>query len=274
MTLPAGGKPVKFLVIRPATARCVETPVYEGRLRKFGWKQPVPRGRSGSYGQYRLPERNEVKYDWILDFDATVDVRDGYTRTAGNQSLNPADGDAIYIENCCGAKFNVRWVAMCEYGKSWVWKRAYLLRDNKPLGGDTHHGDGGNCIDECATSAYMAKSWRFTFAGLVNNACTDCNAWNRNWILIHSVGCLWATPDVTLCGTTFHWEMNASVGVIENLYVAGSGASFPGIPPTYTFAAPFDPVASNNLFLNTVDFPAPDLCTGFPASLTLTPVLT
>jgi len=65
----------------------------------------------------------------IVDFEESVDVRDGCTRVAGADAITYADGDGIRIPNASGTRYVVVWVETMNRGTTRAFKRAYLIRD-------------------------------------------------------------------------------------------------------------------------------------------------
>jgi hypothetical protein len=80
----------------------------------------LARGRAGT---------GSLCWTHYLDLADTVDIRDGCTRTAGNNAVNFADGDEVRIPNASGSRYVVVWVEMLNRGTPRQFKRAYLLRD-------------------------------------------------------------------------------------------------------------------------------------------------
>ena len=62
----------------------------------------------------------------ILDLPMDADIRDGCSRTAGNNAIDFADGDEIRSPN--GDRFVVVWVEIVGAGTPMEHQRAYLLR--------------------------------------------------------------------------------------------------------------------------------------------------
>ncbi len=77
----------------------------------------------------RRPETSNLSWSHYIEFDMSVDVRDGVTRTAGTNSLSYADGDEIRIPDASGTIYVVVFVIVLGMGSPRAYKRAYLLRD-------------------------------------------------------------------------------------------------------------------------------------------------
>lgn len=63
-----------------------------------------------------------------IDVEASVDIRDGCTRTAGSNAITYADGDEVRIPDVSGSRYVVVWVELMNRGTPAEFKRAYLLR--------------------------------------------------------------------------------------------------------------------------------------------------
>lgn len=75
----------------------------------------------------------QLQWDHWIDVPSNTDIRDGLSRSIGNNNWNYADGDKVRVKNLVGNPaiyfvvvfVNVRW-----FGTSTEYKRAYLLRDS------------------------------------------------------------------------------------------------------------------------------------------------
>lgn len=63
-----------------------------------------------------------------LDLACGTDLRDGCTRTAGNDAINYADGDEVHIPSGGATRYVVVWVEVHSRGSALECLRAYLLR--------------------------------------------------------------------------------------------------------------------------------------------------
>src|SRR5262245_13843572 len=75
----------------------------------------------------------DLRWTHYMDVGASVDLRDGCTRTAGNDQVTYADGDEVRVTTAVGTtRYVVVWVEeLCREGEQSL-KRAYLLRHNPP----------------------------------------------------------------------------------------------------------------------------------------------
>ncbi len=69
-----------------------------------------------------------------IDLDPSVDIRDGWTRTAGSNALTYADGDEVRVPSGSSNKYVVVWVEIVNRGTPQALKRAYLLRHSANWG--------------------------------------------------------------------------------------------------------------------------------------------
>jgi hypothetical protein len=69
----------------------------------------------------------DVQWTHFLDVDTNIDIRDGCTRTTGENQLTYADGDEIRIADTT-ARYVVVWVETQNEGTPQAFKRAYLMR--------------------------------------------------------------------------------------------------------------------------------------------------
>src|SRR5436190_1289724 len=63
-----------------------------------------------------------------LDLACGTEIRDGCTRTAGNDTINYADGDEVRIPSGGATRYVVVWVEVRSRGSAMECARAYLLR--------------------------------------------------------------------------------------------------------------------------------------------------
>jgi hypothetical protein len=119
----------------------------------------------------------------------------------------------------------------------------------------------GGC--NCQPSG-MAATWRFSLSGITNGTCADCANLNTTFTLSYTGGCLWQSNSITLCNTLFTlWGMSC-VGNTWQLSIPGNGAvAHYGLPN-----ASFNPFGPNTFTLVTTGAN----CTGWPATITITPV--
>lgn len=137
----------------------------------------------------------------------------------------------------------------------------------------------GDCTSCPGGSPYI---WEMTAAGIADNTCTLCNNWNGTFELFNDPlndpferGCFWRSnyfsAQYSLIGpcntyTTAHWQLNHSdTGWILRARLDLAGTN---VRQTYTMSGTFDCQGPNT-------FTSPGIadadCTGWPASITLTP---
>jgi hypothetical protein len=70
----------------------------------------------------------ELTWTHVLDLMAGVDLRDGCTRTVGDNAIAYADGDEVRIPSGGATRYVVVWVETVSRGAATQCLRAYLLR--------------------------------------------------------------------------------------------------------------------------------------------------
>src|SRR5262249_1452753 len=76
----------------------------------------------------RPPVSGQLMWSHYIDLDPSADIRDGVTRTVGNNTLTYADGDEVRIPSGSTNKYVVVFVVSMGLGTAQQYKRAYLLR--------------------------------------------------------------------------------------------------------------------------------------------------
>src|SRR5262249_27584278 len=115
MPLPPNQLPTTCDIYRPFGAAAPTATGVACRL-----MPDLARGRAGA---------GSLAWTHYLDFDDSVDVRDGGTRLGGADSINYNDGDEVRVPNASGSRYVVVWVEVVNRGTPRQFKRAYLLRD-------------------------------------------------------------------------------------------------------------------------------------------------
>jgi hypothetical protein len=77
-------------------------------------------------GRSRTPQG--LTWSHMLLVEDHVDIRDGCSRTAGNNQITYGDGDEIRIPDATGTRYVVVWVEWVNRGLPASFKRVYLLR--------------------------------------------------------------------------------------------------------------------------------------------------
>jgi hypothetical protein len=76
-------------------------------------------------------KKSDTTISWthMLDLQPGVDLRDGCSRTTGENAVDYADGDEVRVPGGAGTtRYVVVWVETVSRGTSMQYQRAYLLR--------------------------------------------------------------------------------------------------------------------------------------------------